>query len=64
MSWGGYLKLTTASYYSPNGNAIHEVGVMPDIEVFLPQEIQNDPSLLTDETDTQLQKAIEILTQS
>ncbi|MBS6943727.1 MAG: S41 family peptidase [Clostridiales bacterium] len=64
LSWGGYLKLTTASYYSPNGNAIHEVGVMPDIEVFLPQEIQNDPSLLTDETDTQLQKAIEILTQS
>ena len=64
LSWGGYLKLTTTSYYSPNGNAIHEVGVMPDIEVFLPQEIQNDPSLLTDETDTQLQKAIEILTQS
>ena len=64
LSWGGYLKLTTASYYSPNGNAIHEVGVMPDIEVFLPEEIQNDPSLLTDETDTQLQKAIEILTQS
>ena len=64
LSWGGYLKLTTASYYSPNGNAIHEVGVMPDIEVFLPEEIQNDPSLLTDKTDTQLQKAIEILTQS
>ena len=64
LSWGGYLKLTTASYYSHNGNAIHEVGVMPDIEVFLPEEIQNDPSLLTDETDTQLQKAIEILTQS
>ncbi|MFR8078063.1 MAG: S41 family peptidase [Christensenellales bacterium] len=64
LSWGGYLKLTTASYYSPDGNAIHEVGVMPDIEVSLPEEIQNDPSLLTDETDTQLQKAIEVLTQS
>lgn len=37
---------------------------MPDIEVSLPEEIQNDPSLLTDETDTQLQKAIEVLTQS
>ena len=64
LSWGGYLKLTIASYYSPDGNAIHEVGVMPDIEVSLPEEIQNDPSLLTDETDTQLQKAIEVLTQS
>ena len=64
LSWGGYLKLTTASYYSPDGNAIHEVGGMPDIEVSLPEEIQNDPSLLTDETDTQLQKAIEVLTQS
>lgn len=64
LSWGGYLKLTTASYYSPDGNAIHEVGVMPDIEVSLPEEIQNDPSLLTDETDTQMQKAIEVLTQS
>lgn len=64
LSWGGYLKLTTASYYSPDGNAIHEVGVMPDIEVSLPEKIQNDPSLLTDETDTQLQKAIEVLTQS
>ena len=64
LSWGGYLKLTTASYYSPDGNAIHEGGVMPDLEVSLPEEIQNDPSLLTDETDTQLQKAIEVLTQS
>ncbi len=63
LSWGGYLKLTTASYYSPNGNAIHEVGVTPDIEVSLPENIQNDPSLLTDATDTQLQKAIEVLTQ-
>lgn len=63
LSWGGYLKLTTASYYSPDGHAIHEVGITPDIEVSLPEEIQNDPKLLTDETDTQLQKAIEILTQ-
>lgn len=63
LSWGGYLKLTTASYYSPNGNAIHEIGVTPDIEVSLPETLQENPSSLTDQNDTQLQKAIEVLSQ-
>lgn len=61
LSWGGYLKLTTASYYSPDGNPIHEVGVQPDVEISLPEEVVKDPGRLTDENDTQLQKALEML---
>ena len=61
LSWGGYLKLTTASYYSPNGNAIHEVGIEPNEKVSLPAEVQNGTVELTDQNDTQLQKALEVL---
>lgn len=61
LSWGGYLKLTTASYYSPNGNAIHEVGIEPNEKVSLPVEVQNGTAELTDQNDTQLQKALEVL---
>lgn len=63
LSWGGYLKLTTASYYSPKGTPIHEVGVTPDVEVSLPEALVKNPSSLTDENDVQLQKALETLAQ-
>jgi len=33
LSNGGVLKLTTAYYYTPAGQAIHETGLQPDIEV-------------------------------
>lgn len=58
---GEGLKLTVAAYYSPNGTNIHQIGIKPDITVAMPEDLtaQN----YTQEKDTQLQKAIEVLTQ-
>jgi carboxyl-terminal processing protease len=57
---GSAIKLTTAKYYTPNGNYIHGVGIDPDIE------LEYDYSGPDDDTydmqyDNQLQKAIEVL---
>lgn len=46
------VKLTVAHYYTPKGNDIHGVGIVPDVEVMQPEDT---------ETDVQLQKAVEIL---
>lgn len=56
---GEGLKLTVAAYYSPNGTNIHQIGIKPDIKVSMPEDLtaQN----YTQEKDTQLQKAIEVL---
>ena len=58
LSDGSGLKVTTEEYCTPNRNKIHEIGIDPDITVELPEEIEE----LTDENDTQLQRAIEELT--
>jgi len=49
---GSALRLTTARYYTPSGNFIHEKGIEPDYKI----EYDND-----DEEDEQKAKAIEIL---
>lgn len=54
------LKYTTAKWYTPNGNSIDEVGITPGIYVTLGKEYVLNPC---DETDSQLQKAIDLLTQ-
>lgn len=46
------LRLTTARYYTPNGNFIHEKGLQPDIE------IEYDPEK---EEDNQLKEALEFM---
>ncbi|MBR6252582.1 MAG: S41 family peptidase [Clostridia bacterium] len=57
---GTYMKITTQEYFSPNGNKINEVGIEPDVEVDLPEEVKSSLSVEY-EKDTQLQKAIEVL---
>lgn len=52
------LKVTVSSYYSPNGINIHGEGILPDVEVQLPEGVE---APLTIDNDTQLQKAVEIL---
>ena len=59
---GTALKLTTAKYYTPNGNDIHGVGITPDVEIDLPEELKTEVTLSFEE-DVQLQKAIEVLQQ-
>lgn len=56
LSDGSAVKLTISTYYTPNGNNIHGIGIVPDVEVEL------DPDKYYDEDiDTQIEKALEIL---
>lgn len=55
---GGALKVTVSEYFTPNGNKINKVGIDPDEKVELDDSESTD---ITKDTDTQLQKAIEIL---
>ena len=59
---GTALKITTAKYYTPNGNNIHNVGITPDVEIDLPEELKTKVELSCEE-DVQLQKAKEVLQQ-
>lgn len=57
---GDAVKLTTAKYFTPNGNYIHGVGIEPDIE--LEYEYLDKEATEYDEAyDNQIQKAIEVL---
>ena len=55
---GSGLKMTTEEYCTPKRNKINKVGIEPDIVVELPEDVKE----LTEENDTQLQRAIEELT--
>lgn len=52
LSNGDAVKMTVMQYFSPKGNAIHNIGIEPDETVEL---------LAEDETDKQLERAIELL---
>ena len=54
---GSAVKLTVSTYYTPNGNNIHEKGVTPDVEVPF------DAEQYVAGVDNQLEKAKEILAQ-
>lgn len=57
LSDGSALKLTVSTYFTPNGNNIHGIGIEPDIEVpFDAEQYQNG-------VDNQLEKAKEVLAQ-
>jgi len=58
---GTGFKFTVSQYFTPNGTNIHGVGVEPDIHVELPEELKNEITV-EKEQDTQLQKAIEVVT--
>lgn len=62
-STGGWLKITTDAYYTPNGNNINGVGVTPDIFMELPEQYQNMaiPELVANhqKDDTQLWEALD-----
>ena len=56
LSFGGAVKLTTAHYLTPKGQVIDKHGLTPDVKVEMDAELQADHA-----TDTQLQKAVEVL---
>ncbi len=61
-STGGWLKITTNAYYTPNGNNIDGIGVTPDIFMELPEQYRNMaiPELVANhqKDDTQLWEAL------
>lgn len=57
---GDALKLTTAKYFTPNGNYIHEVGIEPDIELEY-EYLDPDGEEYERQYDNQILKAIEVL---
>ena len=57
---GAWLKLTTSAYYTPSGNSINGIGVTPDLEVDLPEEMKSTPiDKLDQEQDAQLWAALD-----
>ncbi len=57
---GGWLKITTDGYYTPAGNSIHGKGVVPDIEVDLPDELKDLPlDAVSQDDDAQLWAALD-----
>lgn len=60
---GSGLKVTTARYFTPSGECIHEVGIEPHVEVELDEEAVTRYGInnLPHEQDAQLQKAIELI---
>ena len=56
---GGYVKITTDAYFTPNGVNIHDAGIVPDIEVDLPEEYKDAiVAAVPREQDIQLDTAI------
>lgn len=52
----GAIRVTVARWYTPDDNQIGEIGLIPDIEVLIPEDVG--------EEDLPLDKAIELLSQS
>ena len=59
---GSGLKITTEKYLTPNRTEINEIGIEPDETVELPESVENILNVERSQ-DTQLQKAIEMLTE-
>lgn len=58
MEDGSAVKITTSSYYTPNGSNIHGIGIEPDVEcVFDSERYHTDP----EKPDNQLEEAQKVL---
>lgn len=62
LSDGDAVKLTTAKYFTPNGNYIHGVGIEPDIELEY-EYLNPEGESYEMQYDNQIQKAIEVLSE-
>ncbi len=57
---GAGMQMTVAQYYTPNGNAVHKIGITPDVEVPLPAG-DNGMYEFADLADPQLARALEVM---
>ena len=60
LSDGDAIKLTTAKYFTPKGNDIHKIGVVPDVEVDYEYSGPEDEDY-DKQYDSQFLKALEIM---
>lgn len=60
LSDGTAVKITVSRYFTPSGVCIHGIGVAPDVEVELAEELRQKVSIAHEE-DNQLQTAIQEL---
>ena len=51
------MQITSAQYYTPNGNSLNKVGITPDVPISLPEEDVNKMFQLGDMSDVQLSEA-------
>ena len=58
LSDGSAVKLTVSTYYTPAGRNIHGLGITPDVEVELEEELRKLPIVSLKE-DNQVQRAVE-----
>ena len=55
------IYLTSARYFTPKGECIDKKGIIPNVEIDLPEELKARLSTLTVDEDVQLKKGIEAL---
>lgn len=60
LSDGDAIKITTAKYFTPKGNDIHKIGVVPDVEVDYEYSGPEDEAY-DKQYDSQFLKALEIM---
>lgn len=60
LNGGAGMQYTIAQYFTPNGTAVHTIGLEPDVESKLPEGDNGDYDI-GDEKDPQLQTAIEVM---
>ena len=60
---GSGINLTCGLYYPASGESYDGIGITPDIEIALPDELVKKLRFLTEEEDVQLQKAVQALQQ-
>ena len=61
---GAGFQMTVAQYFTPNGSAVHKIGITPDYEVPLPEGDNGMYGFADTEHDIQLIKAIEVMKES
>jgi len=58
---GAGFQMTIAEYYTPNGNAVHQKGIAPDVEIPLEEGDNGGYDFADKENDPQLKKALEVM---
>ena len=55
------MQLTTSRYFTPKGRSIHGVGIEPDVEVVLDEDVEFISEQADLQRDNQLRRAVEEL---